>query len=263
MYNFIRKVISFIYQFLLTVYISSKYKNISFNLNQINLAKLKIILLDKNINLKWKNFLNKIKKIKFHKNSGGININDQKFLFFMICYFKPKRILEIGTHLGHSLNVMASALKYSKLKDGTIDTVDIYNVNKKNSFVHFNKLLSPIQLLKNNDIKNKIFFHTCGSDFFFEKKQKKFDFIFVDGNHTVDQTYKDIINSIKFINKNGIIIIHDYYKIQNIFDFIKKIVGPFYSLKLINQKLDGKISIIQILKLGSLIRKKTTLALLK
>ena len=36
-----------------------------------------------------------------------------------------------------------------------------------------------------------------------------FDVIFVDGLHVYEQVYKDIINSLKFLNKNGYIICHD------------------------------------------------------
>ena len=47
------------------------------------------------------------------------------------------------------------------------------------------------------------------SDEFFKKNQIKFDIIFLDGMHTYEQTIKDIDNSIKFLNKNGIILVHD------------------------------------------------------
>ena len=47
------------------------------------------------------------------------------------------------------------------------------------------------------------------SDQFFEKNKLKFDCIFIDGLHVYDQVKKDILNSIEFLNKNGIIILHD------------------------------------------------------
>tara|TARA_B100000886_G_scaffold29757_1_gene18759 strand:- start:4268 stop:4942 length:675 start_codon:yes stop_codon:yes gene_type:complete len=47
------------------------------------------------------------------------------------------------------------------------------------------------------------------SDQFFEKNQRKFDCIFIDGLHTYQQVKKDILNSLKFLNQNGIIILHD------------------------------------------------------
>ena len=47
------------------------------------------------------------------------------------------------------------------------------------------------------------------SNNFFIKNNKNFDLIFLDGLHTYEQTIKDINNSLKILNKDGVIIIHD------------------------------------------------------
>ena len=47
------------------------------------------------------------------------------------------------------------------------------------------------------------------SDDFFKKNNEKFDLIFLDGLHTYEQTIKDINNSLKALNNQGVIIIHD------------------------------------------------------
>ena len=47
------------------------------------------------------------------------------------------------------------------------------------------------------------------SDEFFNKNNKKFDCIFIDGLHEYDQVYKDIINSLDCLNEDGIILLHD------------------------------------------------------
>ena len=51
--------------------------------------------------------------------------------------------------------------------------------------------------------------HQMTSDRFFSQNKNMFDVIFVDGLHVYEQVYKDIINSLKFLNKNGYIICHD------------------------------------------------------
>ena len=38
---------------------------------------------------------------------------------------------------------------------------------------------------------------------------QKFDIIFIDGLHEYDQVKKDIVNSLKFIDEKGFILIHD------------------------------------------------------
>ena len=47
------------------------------------------------------------------------------------------------------------------------------------------------------------------SDNFFKNNKKEFDVIFVDGLHIYEQCRKDIINSLKFLNRNGFIFLHD------------------------------------------------------
>ena len=47
------------------------------------------------------------------------------------------------------------------------------------------------------------------SDQFFRENTQKFDCIFIDGLHYYSQVKKDIENSIKVLNPNGIILLHD------------------------------------------------------
>lgn len=55
------------------------------------------------------------------------------------------------------------------------------------------------------------------SDEFFEKHvPQKYDFIFVDGLHIFDQCYRDIINSLNFLNENGTIMAHDTNPVSEI-----------------------------------------------
>ena len=51
--------------------------------------------------------------------------------------------------------------------------------------------------------------HIMTSDDFFNQNENIFDIIFIDGLHWNEQLYKDIINSLNFLNKNGYIICHD------------------------------------------------------
>ena len=55
------------------------------------------------------------------------------------------------------------------------------------------------------------------SDYFFSKNKETFDCIFIDGLHFYQQVKKDITNSIKSLNQNGVIFIHDCLP-NNIFD---------------------------------------------
>ena len=47
------------------------------------------------------------------------------------------------------------------------------------------------------------------SDEFFKQNEDTYDVIFIDGLHTSDAVYRDINNSLKFLNDGGYIICHD------------------------------------------------------
>ncbi len=47
------------------------------------------------------------------------------------------------------------------------------------------------------------------SDNFFKKNDERFDCIFIDGLHKYSQVKKDIQNSLKFLTKGGVILLHD------------------------------------------------------
>lgn len=51
--------------------------------------------------------------------------------------------------------------------------------------------------------------YTMTSDDFFHQNSDFFDVIFIDGLHESNQVYRDITNSLNFLNENGYIICHD------------------------------------------------------
>lgn len=51
--------------------------------------------------------------------------------------------------------------------------------------------------------------HHMTSDDFFRNNKKKFDFIFIDGQHTAEQSLKDFDNALDHLNEGGVIAFHD------------------------------------------------------
>ena len=51
--------------------------------------------------------------------------------------------------------------------------------------------------------------HKMTSDYFFSINKEKFDIIFIDGLHEYTQVMKDVQNSLNFLNKDGVILLHD------------------------------------------------------
>lgn len=53
--------------------------------------------------------------------------------------------------------------------------------------------------------------HRMTSNEFFQSNELKFDLIFIDGDHTCDQAFKDISNSLSCLKNGGIIVAHDCF----------------------------------------------------
>jgi hypothetical protein len=80
-------------------------------------------------------------------------------------------------------------------------------------FFNFNLWKKVKATAKNTDnLKNEYF--EVPSDVFFSENVKfleenKLDLTFIDGLHTYEQSLKDTLNTLKYLNENGVIILHD------------------------------------------------------
>jgi hypothetical protein len=106
------------------------------------------------------------------------------------------------------------------LKFLSIDRETKYlEIGVRNPNHNFNKILSPVKYSVDPGIEfesNPVDFKMTSDDFFESitegkilNENVKFDVIFIDGLHLADQVDKDIKNSLKFINDDGFIVLHD------------------------------------------------------
>tara|TARA_B100000989_G_scaffold58614_1_gene39890 strand:- start:4750 stop:5427 length:678 start_codon:yes stop_codon:yes gene_type:complete len=107
-------------------------------------------------------------------------------------------------------------LKYNfPLSFSRIELID-YLIKKNNYSDYLEIGCDNNQLFSKVVIKNKIGVDPFSggnirktSDQFFLENKKKFDIIFIDGSHIYQQVKKDILNSVNFLNDNGVILVHD------------------------------------------------------
>lgn len=65
-------------------------------------------------------------------------------------------------------------------------------------------------------------FRMTSDEFFLKNPNIKFDTIFIDGLHHYEQVQKDTMNSIKHLNKNGIILFHDMLPRNKFEEFVPR-----------------------------------------
>ena len=198
---FIYNLITIIYNFFKD-YKSSNYdllKDLEYNENlfkkfNINISKIKSKL--NSLNLLYEN-----EQLSWHYHLF-IGLKD---------YFKNKKIniLEIGTHDGKFTNFISKI--YNNCQITTIDLdesdkifINTYNRDDKKKLNQFLKLRKNnlnrhnINFVKLNSINIKKYFH-----------KKKFDLIWVDGDHLNPQVTIDIVNSLALLNNKGVMCTDD------------------------------------------------------
>ena len=155
--------------------------------------------------------MKKIFKKLFSKNR--INLI-QKYLSV-----KNPVILEIGIHKGDFSEELLRKFNPKKLLlvDPWIAYNDlIYQKSWYGNTLHSNQNIQDQYFLDVNKrfekdiLENKIELYRKTSDEFFLGNKSIFDLIYIDGNHLFEFVKKDIENSLKFINNDGLIVLDDY-----------------------------------------------------
>ena len=144
------------------------------------------------------NINNFIKK-KYIRLQGSRNI--LKLNYFIEKYFRDKKLGNIGFNFSDKPNRQTIVQK-------------IIEIKKYNSYLEIgtfhDELFQHIKCDKKvgvDPVSGGTIRKT--SDQFFKDNKEKFDCIFIDGLHYYSQVKKDIENSIKALNPNGIILLHD------------------------------------------------------
>ncbi len=158
-----------------------------------------------------------------------INSEIRRLLLHFVNNNTTNNILEIGCFEGLSSVFFADNL-LDKPRS-TMTCVDPFlNINNND---HQQYLMNNEEMNFNHNISicknsNKISVHKITSDEFFKINNQTYNFIYIDGCHEPDFIMRDMENSFKVLEKNGIMWMDDYgggdgIKIKNTMDeFLKK-----------------------------------------
>jgi predicted O-methyltransferase YrrM len=183
-------------------------------------------------------------------NIGGVNPGDRRALYYLIMALKPKNVLEIGTHIGASTLHIASALKQLN-NNGKVTSADIIDVNHPQSgpWKQLGMAKSPKDFATELGCHDHIDFHVGPCLDFMSKTKHRYDFIFLDGDHTAKAVYKEVSTALSLLNKNGVILLHDFYPdAKPLFPDNFVLRGPFTALESIKKQSPA----IDVLPLGNL-----------
>ena len=199
--------------------------------------------------------------------TDGVNPGDRRALWYLVKSFGARSVLEIGTNVGASTFYLATALKSSAGADNArLVTVDIEDVNHEatGEWKRRGLLSSPREMIRKIGGREFVTFVHKTSLQYLDGCSETFDVIFLDGDHTAATVYQEVSLSLKLLNHDGIILLHDYFpRNRPLWKGNLPRVGPYVALSRV-RKENPQISVLPLnelpwpTKLGT---QKTTLAL--
>lgn len=146
---------------------------------------------------------------KVYDDLGGPWSGHKYFAYDLVRNFKPKKIVELGTHLGCSLFSFAQGIKDEKLKT-ELHGIDTWYGDEHSG--HYGELIFS----RVNEIKDKFyskvkinFIRTTFDEASKNYKNNSIDILHIDGLHTYKAVKHDFNVWFNKVNKNGIILLHD------------------------------------------------------
>ena len=186
------------------------------NLRSISQTNLRDLFDSNQIEKMWSDSIKQTDSFAIPDGTGGVNPGDRKAIYYLISALNPSSVLEIGTLIGASTLNISSALFMSRIKQGKsarLISVDINDVNcpKSKPWLKYGTRKSPIEMIKEIRYETFVEFVVDTSLSYFSKCQQRFDFIFLDGDHSAKVVYQEVPAALKLLNQNAVILLHDYF----------------------------------------------------
>jgi predicted O-methyltransferase YrrM len=180
---------------------------------------------------------------------GGVNPGDRRALYYLIYALKPQTVLEVGTHIGASTLHIIRALK-TLGQGGHLTTADIIDVNAEaGPWKKHGLKKSPLAFAVELDCADALDFHVGPCVDFMKSTNARYDFIFLDGDHSSRAVYKEVSAALPLLNDNGVILLHDYYpNMDAMYPDGNTIAGPYRAL----ERIKAENREISVLPLGEL-----------
>jgi predicted O-methyltransferase YrrM len=200
----------------------------------------------------WLQLEREISKLGITDGAAGVNPGDRRALYYLIRRLCPKTVLEIGTNVGASTaHIVAALRKEPGVGSFRVDTVDIYDVNDPvvGPWATMHSTHPPAELMRALGCAPAVIFHTKDSLDYMSACTRKFDLIFLDGDHAATRVYREVPAALKLLNPGGYILLHDYFpNSQPLWQDGSVVSGPFEAI----HRLQNEGAKIEALPLGAL-----------
>jgi predicted O-methyltransferase YrrM len=207
------------------------------NLRRFDEAALGRLFASEENEISWLDAAKKVEALGIPDGTGGVNPGDRRALYYLIKGMQASSALEFGTHIGASTVHIAWALSAQHSKHegrAKLITVDIKDVNDpvRKPWLEYGAKYSPAELLNEVGVGSMVEFVTETSLCYLGRCERKFDFIFLDGDHSAEVVYHEIPAALKLLNQNGVILLHDYFPdLRPLWSEGSMLPGPFLAVE--------------------------------
>lgn len=206
------------------------------NLMRLRESDVKRMLARERFEDEWVGVLESTEPFSISPAGGGVNEGDRRILYQIVRSCNALNVLEIGTHIGASTLHIAAALRRNAGILGrpcSIRTVDIVDVNAS-SGPHANLGCShtPKAMLEEAGLLDFVEFAVTRAQDAMSTASERFNVIFLDGDHSPAAVYAEIPLALKLLDKEGIVILHDYFPNgEPIWPGRKPLLGPYMAVQ--------------------------------
>jgi len=203
----------------------------------------------------WETIRQSLEAFELPDGTGEVNRGDRRAIFYLISYFEPQTVLEIGSHIGASTLHIAAALHNAQRSGDEshikLVSVDVAHVNDPVSkpWLRHGARLSPSEMINHMQCASLVEFVTSHSLDYMANCGKRYDFIFLDGDHAAQTVYQEIPAALELLEKGGVILLHDYFpRLKPLWSDGAVIPGPF----LATERVISEGTHLTVLPLGQL-----------
>jgi predicted O-methyltransferase YrrM len=178
-------------------------------------ARLQRLLADPVTHAEWPRVAEEVDRFRIATAADGVNLGDRRALYYLIRALRPARVLEVGTHIGASTVHIAAALRANAAARGPapdFTTVDIIDVNDSATrpWAHHGSRWAPEEMIDQMGMTGSMRFVTRSSLVFLADTGPRYDFIFLDGDHSAATVYRELPAALRRLAPGGVILLHDY-----------------------------------------------------
>ena len=223
------------------------------------------------IGSEWPAIEQQIAQMDITDEADSVNPGDRRAIYYVVRHFRPRTVLEVGTHLGGSTMHIVAGLRKTHEDDAQatyhLTTVDVKDVNDRSTtpWLDYGSRYSPAEMAVRLGLERQISFVTRGSLEYLASCEERYDFIFLDGDHAPGTVYHEVPAALRVLESGGVILLHDYFPaLQPLWSDGKVIQGPWLAVERLRSE-GAKLKALPLgelpwpTKLGS---QKTSLALL-